>query len=88
MLPACLSLLYSLLFLLEPVSDALSIHHFFSADFFIFCAGCFIIMILFLCCIKFLIKCLYRVKIMFFHDRGKPLFHIGNLFVKTVNLLL
>lgn len=67
MLPACLSLLYSLLFLLEPVSDALSIHHFFSADFFIFCAGCFIIMILFLCCIKFLIKCLYRVKIMFFH---------------------
>ncbi len=44
MLPACLSLLYSLLFLLEPVSDTLSIHHFFSADFFILCAGCFIIM--------------------------------------------
>ena len=79
---------YKLLFLPEPVSDAHGIHHFISIDFLPLCMSRLIIKILAFSSFKFFMECLNRIKFVFSHNRGKPLFHIRNLIVDTANLLL
>lgn len=74
--PVRFSFFYDLLFLPESFYYARRNCFFIPINFIPLCTGRLISKILALGRIEFLRKRLNRIKFVFFHDRGKPLFHI------------
>ena len=82
------SFFYDLFFLPETFFYAHRNCRFISIGLVPLCTSRPIIKILSLGRIEFFIKCLNRIKFIFPHNRGKMLFHIGDLLINSVNLLL